>query len=166
MKTRRQFLSTAATAIAATGFTSLYGNPLPRVTSDKPGDAFTLGMAGYTFREFTVEQTIAMMQRIGVKCLSVKDFHLPYNSNQEQIKAVLDKFRNAGIEVYTLGVIYMKTNEFVDQAFEYAKMAGVNMIVGAPDYALLPYVEKKVKTYDIRLAIHNHGPDNPLYPNA
>ncbi len=166
MKTRRQFLSTAATAIAATGFTSLYGNPLPQATSDNPGDSFTLGMAGYTFREFTVEQTISMMQRIGVSYLSVKDFHLPYNSNQEQINTVLGKFRNAGIEVYTLGVVYMKSSEFVDQAFEYAKMAGVKMIVGAPDYALLPYVEKKVKTYDIRLAIHNHGPDNPLYPNA
>lgn len=166
MKTRRQFLGTAATAIVATGFTRLYGNPIPQATSDNPGDSFTLGMAGYTFREFTVEQTIAMMQRIGVSYLSVKDFHLPYNSNQEQINTVLGKFRNAGIEVYTLGVVYMKTNEFVDQAFEYAKMAGVKMIVGAPDYALLPYVEKKVKTYDIRLAIHNHGPDNPLYPNA
>jgi sugar phosphate isomerase/epimerase len=60
----------------------------------------------------------------------------------------------------------MKTQESVDQAFEYAKMAGVKMIVGAPDYALLPYVEQKVKTYDFKLAIHNHGPDNPLYPNA
>jgi len=60
----------------------------------------------------------------------------------------------------------MKTQESVDQAFEYAKMAGVKMIVGAPDYVLLPYVEKKIKTYDFKMAIHNHGPDNPLYPNA
>jgi len=28
----------------------------------------------------------------------------------------------------------------------------VNMIVGAPNYELLSHVEKKVKTYDIRLA--------------
>jgi sugar phosphate isomerase/epimerase len=60
----------------------------------------------------------------------------------------------------------MKTQESVDQAFEYAKMAGVKMIVGAPDYELLPYVERKIKTYDFKMAIHNHGPDNPLYPNA
>ena len=79
---------------------------------------------------------------------------------------VIGKFKSAGINVYTVGVVYMKTQESVDQAFEYAKMAGVKMIVGAPDYALLPYVEKKIKTYDFRLAIHNHGPDNPLYPNA
>jgi inosose dehydratase len=60
----------------------------------------------------------------------------------------------------------MKTQESVDQAFNYARMAGVNMIVGAPDYELLDYTEKKVKEHGIRVAIHNHGPDNPLYPNA
>jgi sugar phosphate isomerase/epimerase len=88
------------------------------------------------------------------------------NSTLEQITAVIGKFKTAGINVYTVGVVYMKTQESVDQAFEYAKMAGVKMIVGAPDYVLLPYVEKKIKSYDFKLAIHNHGPDNPLYPNA
>jgi sugar phosphate isomerase/epimerase len=123
-------------------------------------------MAGYTFREFTVEKTIEMMKRTGVTNLSLKDFHMPMNSSQEQINEVIQKFKSAGIYIYTVGVVYMKTQESVDQAFEYAKMAGVKMIVGAPDYALLPYVEKKIKTYDFKMAIHNHGPDNPLYPNA
>jgi len=166
MKSRRQFIKTAGTGILAAGVTGVYGNGNAFAPAKITGDAFTLGMAGYTFREFTVEQTIDMMKRTGVSNLSLKDFHLPYDSTQEQINEVLQKFKNAGITVYTLGVIYMKTRESVDQAFEYAKMAGVDMIVGAPDYELLSYVEKKVKTYAIRLAIHNHGPDNPLYPNA
>lgn len=166
MKSRRQFIKTAGTGILAAGVTGVYGNDNAFVPAQNTGDAFTLGMAGYTFREFTVEQTIEIMKRVAVSSLSLKDFHLPYTSTREQINEVLQKFNNAGIKVYTLGVIYMKTAESVDQVFEYAKMAGVNMIVGAPDYELLPYVEKKVKTYDIRLAIHNHGPDNPLYPNA
>ena len=123
-------------------------------------------MAGYTFIRFNVEKTIEMMKRIGVTNLSVKDSQMPMNSTQEQISEVIGKYKNAGINVYTVGVVYMKTKESVDQAFEYAKMAGVKMIVGAPDYELLPYVEQKVKTYDFKLAIHNHGPDNPLYPNA
>jgi L-ribulose-5-phosphate 3-epimerase UlaE len=123
-------------------------------------------MAGYTFKEFSVDETIGMMNRVGVTNLSVKDFHMPMNSTREQIEAVIAKFKAGGINVYTVGVIYMKTEDSVDQAFEYAKMAGVKMIVGAPDYQLLPYIEKKVKSYDFRLAIHNHGPDNPLYPNA
>jgi sugar phosphate isomerase/epimerase len=136
------------------------------VAADKPKDLFSIGMAGYTFKEFSVVQTIEMMKRIGVTNLSLKDFHMPLNSTAEQINAVIDEFKSAGINIYTVGVVYMKSEQAVDQAFEYAKMAGVKMIVGAPDYILLPYVEKKIKTYDFKLAIHNHGPDNPLFPNA
>ena len=166
MNSRRNFLKLAGTGVLAAGATSLYAFPGMPVAADKAVNTFTIGMAGFTFMNFTVEKTIEMMKRIGVTNLSLKDFHMPMNSNQEQINAVLEKFKTAGINVYTVGVVYMKTQESVDQAFEYAKMAGVKMIIGAPNYELLPYVEKKIKTYDFKLAIHNHGPDNPLYPNA
>ncbi len=173
MNSRRQFLKTTGTAVLAAGVTSVYGSSVVPADkkqkssgNSKPVDLFTIGMAGYSFLRFDVEKTIEMMKRIGVTNMSLKDFHLPLNSTQQQINTILDKFKTGGINVYTLGVIYMKTEASVDQAFEYAKMAGVKMIVGAPNYELLPYVEKKVKTYDIKLAIHNHGPDNPLYPNA
>jgi len=166
MNSRRKFLKLAGTGVLAAGASSLYAFPRMPVAVDKAVNTFTIGMAGYTFREFTVEKTIEMMKKIGVTNLSLKDFHMPMNSTQDKINAVLEKFKSAGINVYTVGVVYMKTKESVDQAFEYAKMAGVKMIVGAPDYELLPYVEKKIKTYDFKMAIHNHGPDNPLYPNA
>ena len=166
MKSRRQFLKLAGTGVLAAGATSLSAYPSLPVSADKAKNTFTVGMAGYTFLRVSVEKSIEMMKRIGITNLSLKDFHMPMNSTQEQITAVLDKFKNAGINVYTVGVVYMKTKESVDQAFDYAKMAGVKMIVGAPDYELLPYVEEKIKKYDFKLAIHNHGPDNPLYPNA
>jgi inosose dehydratase len=166
MNSRRNFLKLAGTGVLAAGASSIYAFPSMPVSVDKAANTFTIGMAGYTFREFTVEKTIEMMKKIGVTNLSLKDFHMPMNSTQEQINSIIEKFKAGGIKVYTVGVVYMKTQESVDQAFEYAKMAGVKMIIGAPDYALLPYVEKKVKTYDFKLAIHNHGPDNPLYPNA
>lgn len=166
MKSRRQFFKLAGTGIIAAGVSPVFTSSDITSLIENTTDTFSLGMAGYTFREFTVEKTIEMMTRIGITNLSLKDFHMPMNSTREQINAVLEKFRSGGINVYTVGVIYMKTEESVDQAFEYAKMAGVKMIVGAPDYPLLPYVEKKIKTYDFKLAIHNHGPDNPLYPNA
>ena len=35
-----------------------------------------------------------------------------------------------------------------------------------PNYDLLPYLDKKVKEYDFNYAIHLHGPDMPLYPDA
>ena len=58
----------------------------------------------------------------------------------------------------------MKTEAEVDRAFAYAKAAGFKMIIGVPTYDLLPYTNKKVQEYDIPVAIHNHGPDNPLFP--
>jgi inosose dehydratase len=166
MKSRRQFFKLAGTGILAAGVSSVYASSAFSQLIENATDSFTIGMAGYTFREFTVDKTIEMMKRTGVTNLSLKDFHLPMNSTQEQITSVLDKFKSSGINVYTVGVVYMKTQESVDQAFEYARMAGVKMIVGAPDYELLPYVEKKIISYDFKMAIHNHGPDNPLYPNA
>ncbi len=166
MSSRRQFFKLTGTGILAAGVTNVLASSCISSIAGNTSDYFSLGMAGYTFREFSVEKTIEMMKRVGVSNLSLKDFHMPMNSSQDQINTVIDKFKAADINVYTVGVVYMKTQESVDQAFEYAKMAGVKMIVGAPDYALLPYVETKIKTYDFKMAIHNHGPDNPLYPNA
>jgi sugar phosphate isomerase/epimerase len=167
MKSRRQFVRLAGTGILVAGVSSVYAAPVEEPVEPMiPSDGFGIGMAGYTFIQFSVEKTIEMMKRIGVNNLSLKEVHMPLKSTQEEINAVMEKFKSAGINVYTVGVIYMKTQESVDVAFEYAKMAGVNMIVGAPNYELLPYVEKKIREYNFRIAIHNHGPDNPLYPNA
>jgi sugar phosphate isomerase/epimerase len=183
MNNRRSFLkltaaglaTTALGPLAATATTTETATRLHCVTDGqaatilptrKPSTSFSLGMAGYSFREFTVDQAIAMMQRVQVDALSLKDFHLAQTCTQEEADSVMGKFAAAGITVYAAGVIYMKTQEEVDRAFSYVQRMHCNMIVGAPNYELLPYVEQKVKETGIRLAVHNHGPDNPLYPNA
>ena len=58
----------------------------------------------------------------------------------------------------------MRNESEVNQAFDYARMAGMKVIIGAPNHELLPLVEKKVKEYNIKVAIHNHGPGDDLYP--
>jgi inosose dehydratase len=168
MNSRRDFIKLAGSGVLAAGASSVYGYSVPLVPMKKAvaADSFEIGMAGYTFAQLSIDKTIEIMKRIAVKNLSVKDFHMPLNSTKEQINEVIGKFKNAGINVYTVGVIYMQKEESVDQAFEYARMAGVKMIVGAPNVELLPYLEKKIREYDFRVAIHNHGPDNPLFPNA
>jgi len=166
MNSRRNFLKLAGAGVLAAGVVPFEASTYPNAQSVKVPDKFSVGMAGYTFYKLSIEKTIEIMKRVGVSNISLKDIHMPLKSTQEQINSVIEKFKAAGLNVYTVGVIYMKTKDSVDQAFEYARMAGVKMIVGAPDYELLPYVEEKIKTYDIRVAIHNHGPDNPLYPNA
>ena len=112
-----------------------------------------------------LDGAIAMMKRVGVTNLSIKDFFLPLDSPADTIHAVSAKFRDAGIRIYAAGVIYMKTAAEVDRTFDYAKVLGVGLIVAAPNPELLPNVEQKVKSTGIRVAIHNHGPEDKLYPS-
>jgi sugar phosphate isomerase/epimerase len=124
-----------------------------------------LGIAGYTFLHVPMDQGIAMMKRLAVDAISIKDFYLPLDSGADKIAQVVGAFNAAGIRIYGAGVIYMKSEADVDRAFEYAKMLGVDLIIGAPNPELLGYVEGKVKKYRIRVAIHNHGPEDKLYPS-
>ena len=169
MSSRRNFIQKTAMGLAGSIAIPLLGKSTSSVSRDVStnfaANALPLGIAGYTFAKVVeVEQSIAMMKRVGVHQLSLKEIHLPLNSSDEKIKTTMAKFKEADINVYTVGVIYMKTKEAVDLAFQYAKKVGVNMIVGVPSYDVLDYAEAQVKAYDINLAIHNHGPKDPLYP--
>ena len=163
--TRRNFIKTAGTGVIASGLPA-FASGSTTVNSAITSDSIKLAIAGYTFAKFDLDKSLAMMKRVGVTWLGVKDFHLPLNSTKEVIDQTLAKMKSFGVEPYGVGPIYMKTEASVDQAFAYAKMVGVNLLVGVPDSLLLPYVEKKVKEYNIRVAIHNHGPDLPIYPSA
>ena len=129
-------------------------------------EPFHLGMAGYTFVKFKIDETLAFMKKLDVHYLCIKDFHLPLNSNAEEIAAFHAKLKKYDVVGYAVGPIYMKSEAEVDRAFEYAKRVGVKLLVGVPNYELLDYVEEKVRQYDIKLAIHLHGPDMPTYPDA
>jgi inosose dehydratase len=165
MATRRSFFKNAALGLAASAMPASVIRSSEIIKPAQNQKPLTLGMAGYTFRHFNIEDSIAMMQRVGIIHTTLKDFHLPYDSSPEKIKEIMGQFKNAGINVYGLGVIYMKTNDEVDRMFAYAKNAGVEMIVGVPTYELLNYTEQKVKETNIRIAIHNHGPEDKLYPS-
>lgn len=167
-QSRRDFFKLVGIGIAAGslanmvdgGFASLHAQRRRRRLP------FELGLASYTFRKFSVDDVISAMQKMDLKRTTFKSMHLPLDSTPEQIKATVDKVREAGITLYGAGVVYMKDEAEVNNAFEYAKTAGMEMIVGVPEHHLLTLVEKKVAETDIKLAIHNHGPGDQRYPTA
>lgn len=165
MPTRRKFIQNSAIALSASSLLPFTAPAMRKVKNEYPKKEFLdTGLAGYSFVNYSIDDTIAMMNRIGIYNLSLKDFHLPLDSNQEKINEVVAKFKSGGINIYATGVIYMKTEAEVDRAFNYTKNIGVDMVVGVPTYDLLAYTEKKVKEHNIRIAIHNHGPEDKLYP--
>jgi inosose dehydratase len=162
---RRNFLTIAGVAAAGT---------LPLATArawQTEGGAeesrlpFSLGIASYTFRSFTLDQVIRMTQRLGLTRLTLKDMHLPLTSSDTEIAAALEKVKTAGLELASCGVVYMNTEEEIRRAFVYAKAAGLKILVGVPDAALLGVAERYVKETGIALAIHNHGPTDTRFPS-
>lgn len=164
--TRKDFLQllglgALATATSATAYAT-QTHPKNITPHAQP---LKLGVASYSLRSLSLEEAIAVAKRLKLDAISLKSMHLPLDSTPQQIKAAAKKVRGAGLDLYGAGVIYMKTPEEVDNAFAYAQAADLKMIIGVPNYDLLPRVEEKVKATDIMLAIHNHGPGDDVYPS-
>lgn len=150
------------TGIAASILTPATGHGQNNI--DNSRQKIKLGLASYSLREFSLDETLDMTKKVGLQYIALKSIHLPLNIDSEGMKTALDKISKSGIVLYGGGVIYMKNETEVNQAFEYAKAAGMNTIIGVPMPETLELVEKKVKECDIRVAIHNHGPGDKVYP--
>ncbi len=161
--TRRGFLGSSLAAAAALGGAAAERGG-GRPGGPAPGPRFELGLASYTCREFDLDATLAMARRVGLGRIALKDMHLPLDSPDEAIRTVIAKTRAAGLVPYGCGVVYMASEAEVDRAFAYARTGGFEIIIGVPEHALLDRVERRVRETGIRLAIHNHGPGDLLYP--
>jgi len=168
---RRQWIvggmsATAAAWMPKLGFAQPWG-PVQAEASGAPSPV-RLGLASYTFRNFTRTQLIQYMKELHVNELNAKDAkdHLPEDPAGEA-EAVAD-YKAAGIRLHAAGAIYFQkaTEEDVRSKFEYLKRAGIGvMVAGDPTPQSLPVVERFAKEYDIRVAIHNHGPEDKLWPS-
>jgi len=157
---RRRFIQ-AAGAAAVAAIAARDGRAMERAVAAEP---MKLGLASYTLRKFSLDDTLKMTQRVGLKYIAFKDFHLPLDATAEVIAETTAKVKAAGLVLYGGGVITMKSEKDVNQAFDYARAAGMKVIIGVPAPELLALVEQKVRQYDIQVAIHNHGPGDALYP--
>ena len=177
MTTRRSFLKQTGAGLAASASLPAFFANTARAAADNPLDTFRLGIAGFTFHKFKLDQALEMLKQVDVHYLCIKDFHLPLKSTAEEIAAFHAKCKSFGVTGYGVGPIYMGSEEEVNNGFAYAKRVGVKTLVGVPfklvekkrvaSPELLKLVNEKVKEYDIKYAIHNHGPDMPeLFPNA
>jgi sugar phosphate isomerase/epimerase len=127
---------------------------------------FDLGIASYAFRKKPLDDVLHMAQLLDVHKIALKSYHLALDAGDQEIEDVREKANKAEVDLYAAAVIYMKNEEQVRQAFEYAKNAGMAMIVGVPNPELIDLCEQMVAAYNIKLAIHNHGARDILYPDA
>ena len=163
---RRHFVRSGALVTAAIAAASDVFALASERTSGDDASPIRFGVASYTFRNFTRAQMIAFLKQLRVLALNAKDVkdHLPTEPQQEA--AALTDYAAVGISLHAAGTIYFPKDEDADirAKFEYCKRAGIDVIVaGDPTPETLPRIEKFVKEYDIRLAIHNHGPEDKIW---
>ena len=162
--TRRNFLGVAAgiAGLSAAGVTPASARIEPEPWGLK------LGIATYTFRSFDRAKTIEMLKLIQAPWTSVKDgVHFSYSSTPQELKQVRAEFDAAGLKLMSAGNIGFAKDDPDDirQRFEIARNLGLSMIVCIPTHSNIRTVEKFVKEYDIRIAIHNHGPEQKDFPS-
>jgi sugar phosphate isomerase/epimerase len=163
---RRNFVRSGALAAAASLVPAHSASAWVETPAANEASPVRLGLASYTFRNFTRSQLIDFMKQLNLSALNPKDVkdHLPIDP-QEEAKAVAD-YAAAGIRLHAAGVIYFAKDEDEDihGKFEYCKRASIPvMVAGDPSPETLSRIETFVKQYDIRFAIHNHGPEDKLW---
>lgn len=169
---RRRFVVGGAVAAAGAALTpgmafAEAGRGVQAEASGAPSP-IRLGMASYTFREFTRAQLIQYMKDLQLNELNTKDAkdHLPEDPAGEA--EAVAAYQAAGIHLHAAGAIYFQqaTEQDIRSKFEYLKRAAIPvMVAGDPTPQTLPLVEKMAKEYDIKVAIHNHGPEDKLWPS-
>jgi sugar phosphate isomerase/epimerase len=159
---RRQLMKTAPGALAF-GIAAASGRAQEFQIA---GADIKLGIASYSFRKFSRAQAIQMTKELKTPYLNVKDFHLPLTSTPEQIDAARKEFADAGIIIVGIGNVSFQKDDEADMRskFEYAKRLGAPLIVCAPTHETLPKLGKFVAEYNIKIAVHNHGPEDHNFP--
>jgi sugar phosphate isomerase/epimerase len=157
---RRALLKAAVVSATLAGATGARAAPAP---TEGRAD-LKLGLTTYSTRELSLDQTIALMQRLALRHVSLKDVHLALDSSPDERRAVARKLKDAGLTLLGCGVIAMSSEAEMRRAFDYARDLGAATIVASPHPTSLGALDSLVAKYDIRIAIHNHGPDDQHYP--
>jgi sugar phosphate isomerase/epimerase len=158
--TRRTFLTTAAALAAAPAVSAA-------TTQTHRQDGLPLGVATYSLREFSRADAIKIIQSLDIKYVNVKSMHMPYESTPAELAAARAEFEAAGLKIIAGGNIDLKgDDDTVKKMLTYAKNAGIPVVVCAPRRDNLGVIEKYAKEFGLKIAIHNHGTEDKLYPHG
>ncbi|BDC52476.1 hypothetical protein F183_A47910 [Bryobacterales bacterium F-183] len=164
---RRLLTATLSSLAAVAGSSSSILSAAENTSGGGASDDIKVGVASYSLRAYSRKIAIAMTRRMGAQYINIKDFHLPMNLSTAEIQKARADFDKAGLTVTGGGTVSFQVDDEADikAKFEYAKAAGLPLMVAAPTAVTLPKLEKYVKQYDIKIAVHNHGPEDKHFPN-
>ena len=169
---RRTFLKIAALGAASGALTAPATLDAAEPRRERTAESATnfgvkLGVASYSLRNFSREKAIEMTKALGTPYINLKSVHLPYDASPAEIAEARREIASADLQIVGGGMITfdVDSDEGVQKYFDYARAAGMPLMVSTCHPSMLPRVEKLAKRYDIKVAIHNHGPEDPEFPS-
>jgi sugar phosphate isomerase/epimerase len=165
--TRRSILKSVAVTAAYSAVSPIASlAAVPDTNDDKQFHGLRVGVCSYSLRAFPLAEALQDIKRVGVRYLSLKEVHLPLSSTPEQRKQVRQQAEDLGLSITSCGVIYLKNDEAeMRQALDYVRDLGATVAVVGVNRDMLPLLDKVIRNYELKAAIHNHGPKDPRFPS-
>jgi sugar phosphate isomerase/epimerase len=124
---------------------------------------FPIGVQTFSLRKYPLPEAIRHLQGMGVRYVEFSaGTHLPATASDEQIAEARRLAAKARLTISAHGVNrFSKDHATNRRIFESAKKLGIRTITANPqrDAETFASLDKLVAEYDMRIAIHNHGPD-------
>jgi sugar phosphate isomerase/epimerase len=141
-------------AVAASGI-------LPRIARAADAKAPKLGIQLYSLRGYKVDEALKHAADLGFEQVEFYSGMLPLDSSDEVIAATKKKVADLGMTISGHGVNHFTKDAAANRRmFEFAKKVGVPCMSADPDFDSFDSLDELVKEFDIRIAIHNHGPNH------
>src|SRR5690242_16904384 len=165
--TRRSVLKSAALTAACSAIQPMISlAQAPAAKDDKQFHGLRVGACSYSVRSFPLAEALQDIKRLGVRYVSLKEVHLPLTSTPDQRKQAKQQAEDLGLTITSCGVIYLKDDEAsMHQAFDYVRDLGATVAVIGVTHEQLPTLDKVIRSYDLKAAIHNHGPNDKRFPS-
>jgi sugar phosphate isomerase/epimerase len=131
----------------------------PRGAAAAVASPLTLGIQLYSLRGYKVDEALKHAKDLGLTRVEFYAGMYPLDADAAAMNAMNAKLADLGLSISAHGV-----NRFTKDAaanrkiFEFAKAAGITILTADPDPDSFASLDELVKEFDIRVAIHNHGP--------
>jgi inosose dehydratase len=152
---RRDFLKYSAAGLGSLGFLARVA-PVARAAQVA---GFNIGLQSYSLRHFPLDDALMICHDLGVSAVEFYGGMLSPDAKAEQIAAVKERMEGLGLFISAHGVNRLtKDHEKNKKLFQFAKAAGIRNITADPDPDSFESLDSLCKEFDVRVAIHNHGP--------
>lgn len=152
--TRRDFLRASSTA-------AIGAAPVLRALAaeSNPYAPFKMGIQSYSLRGFPLDRALAVTKELGLGFWEGWEGHVPISENFADRSENRMKLRAAGVRMNTFGVVGFNADAARSRRiFEFARAMGVEVLSADPTPDAFSALEALTEEFDIRIAIHNHGP--------